>query len=219
MTAVVRIAILAGALLLLSAAGQYVMNRWTCWTPETKASVWVAVGTLLLAFATAWSVWETRLVIRAEDRRMQQRLAPYVTARFKTVMRVAGNEIEGFDFKNSGYGIARDVSIKVEAYYSPYIEGGTYDERLESVKKANASVLTLDAACDVIAEKEPASVSIDLMDHVRVYGSGIKSDGILVLSARIKYLDTFGNRYETIYDNWHELVTRWIRPTSLQMGA
>ena len=66
-----RFALLATGLLFVYAIGQYTMNHWTAWTPETKASVWVAVGTLLLAVATAWSVWETRLVIRGEDRRQE----------------------------------------------------------------------------------------------------------------------------------------------------
>ena len=219
MTGAIRTLVLVLGLIALYGGGQYAMNHWTTWTAETKASVWVAFGTLALAIVTVVSVLETRAVVRGEDRRMQQGLAPYVTARFRTVMRNEGNEIEGFVFKNSGYGIARNVSIRVEAYYSPYIEGDTYDERLESAKKAKASMLTLDAACDVIAEKEPASASISLMDNIRVYGSGIKSGDVLVVTARIKYLDTFGNHYETIYDNWHELVTRWIRPTNLQIGA
>jgi hypothetical protein len=116
-----RIALLVVGLLLVYAVGQYAMNHSTAWTPETKASVWVAVGTLLLAIATAWSVWETRLVIRGEDRRHQQSFAPSV--------RLIGPQGYGnsnrfwYVIKNKGFGLANDVSVSLNA-------GGVFNDQV-----------------------------------------------------------------------------------------
>ena len=107
---------MAGALAFYTIS-QYLMNHSTTWDAATKASVFVAAGTLLLAVATAWSVWETRAVIRGEDRRLQQSLAPYLTFRFQRAQPDLGDEeITGFQVTNSGYGLARDVAISVKAW-------------------------------------------------------------------------------------------------------
>src|SRR5579863_3852771 len=67
----------AVAALVLIAVVQWMMVRaFPDWNAETRASVWVAIGTIFLALATCLSILETRAVVRAEDRRMQNALSP-----------------------------------------------------------------------------------------------------------------------------------------------
>jgi hypothetical protein len=210
---VLRIGLLSLGVLLVYAASQYAMNHWTTWDASTKASVLAAGGTILLAVATFWSVWETRLVIRGEDRRQQQGLAPYLTATFEIDRGKDGrhDEIIGFQVKNAGYGIARNVSIHLHAYTSICNEGETFEERLEQAKKEKRP-FTLEAVCDVIAEKSSEVMYID-----RDRGVGPARDQTVVAKAVIRYVDTFGNEYSTIYENWDDGPSRWTTPKNLQL--
>lgn len=57
--------------------------------------------------ATFWSVWETRLVIRGEDRRHQQGFAPLLTLADHT--NSGAHYEQGFTLWNEGQGIALNV--------------------------------------------------------------------------------------------------------------
>jgi hypothetical protein len=71
----------------------------------------------------------------------------------------------------------------------------------------------------VIAEKDNELVLIDdPYDYLDNHGVGIVVGNTLVVGARIKYLDTFGSEYETVYDNWYERKSRWIIPEHFRVG-
>jgi hypothetical protein len=112
-----------------------------------KALFWtnvlVAFGTLALALVTVASMLGTRAVIRGEDRRFQQSLAPYVTASFYTadLDSPKREEVRGFNLRNTGYGMARNIRVRIKAYYTPYLDGMNFAELLKSAKSAGAPLI------------------------------------------------------------------------------
>jgi hypothetical protein len=218
MTGVVRIAILAGALLLLYAVGQYAMNHWTCWAPETKASVWVAVGTLLLAVATAWSVWETRLVIRGEDRRHQQSFAPFL---------VVGDHFnngedyhEGYTLHNYGSGVALDISFTVRGKATlqkftaalGYMSEADHEKWVAEHTQFESRDLDDTYSCSAMWEGGTQTFTQAAM----TVASGVLTDVTYSFCA-VQYSDTFGNRYETRYTDSRLDKFKWIQPDSLRI--
>lgn len=180
----------------------------------------VAAGTLALAFVTWWNVRQTSLVLSAEDRRMQQRFSPYLTARFNTVTSEEEPDaynIVGFRITNSGYGIARDVHVCVEAIAANYNSEKPLSQRIESAKPYLEGHWVLETTYDVIAEKTtvPASTSHSTYKN-REYTTPDYAT-TLVVEARIRYVDMFGNRYETVYVDWDRRESRWITPEHLRL--
>jgi hypothetical protein len=187
--------------------------------PLFWANVAVAAGTLALAFVTWWNVRQTTLVVTSEDRRMQQGFAPYLTATFKTAPGEEGipdeYDITGFIITNSGYGIARNVSIHVGAYSVPYSPGNHASaERVKMAEGAGRARWTLNATYDVISEKAAVTVYTYCEDGEYRQQS---YEPTVVVAAWIRYVDMFGNEYETIYDDWHERRSRWIPPENLRL--
>jgi hypothetical protein len=200
---VIRIVVLVAILLVAFAAGQYVMNRWTVWTPDTEASVWVAVGTLLLAVATAWSVWETRLVIRSEDRRHQQSLAPSLR------LERSEGDLGVFYLVNKGMGLATRVRIQLSA---------TLEFSMASNPAGASNGLTSEA---VSYGKDVSQVATDDKIAINVLaGQSERSYQIVSPKAvTIAYEDMFGNPYKTVYTNWtiDDNDSSWEQPEALKV--
>jgi hypothetical protein len=197
-----RIALLVVGLLLVYAVGQYAMNHWTAWTPETKASVWVAVGTLLLAVATAWSVWETRLVIRGEDRRHQQSFAPML----KLVWR-EGSKANEFHYLilNDGMGMAVNISLD----YSGHVNGSTTVPG--AVPKPVAADVTDSLSFSQVKGVVEVMITVPPPD-------GAYYHSLALSKVTLRYHDMFGNPYKTLYNDWQNKRQEfdWEQPDSLK---
>jgi hypothetical protein len=192
-----RIILLAAALLLIYAAGQTAMNLWTCWSPETKANVFVAAGTILLAVATFWSVWETRLVIRGEDRRHQQSFAPSLR------LDSSATPIGVFCVTNRGKGLASN--IRVHLTVPVYFLATSGVETSEQV--------TVERTISQVAVREKAFLNLH---------SGLPERNYHAVAAHaviFAYEDMFGNEYGTLYHDWNrnEFDFEWNQPQSLQL--
>ena len=189
------------------------MNLLTCWTAETKASVWVAIGTLFLAVVTAASVWETRLVVRAEDRRQQVSLAPYLTVTLKRQI-VEGNAFwNECVVHNAGQGLARDV--EVEWTYFVY-RAESDEERTEIIARLEgerARAYTDVTACSVVAEN--ANVTCSLGDEAEPFG--VLTTSTYFISCSITYKGLFGSKYEMRYEDWYRQITKWRPPAKLHL--
>jgi hypothetical protein len=184
------------------AAIQVAMNQFTSWSPEAKASVWVAIGTLALAAVTAWSVYQTRSIIGAEDRRHQQGFAPLLV--FDGHHIVAGNLF--YLIKNVGMGMAIGVMVRTEGtFYSSEFQRGIipmtpYPERPYEGETSHALIVKDDIG-DIIIHPMPPD-----------YG------GTRPGSIEITYYDMFDNRYLTRYPDVLHMPTSydWIQPVSLR---
>jgi hypothetical protein len=173
-----------------------------------RAETLTALATITLAGITALAVWQTNLLLRGEERRAQQRVAPYLTADFSTDEQDGNVEIDGFVIKNSGYGLAQNVSVNLEAYTSRRQEGDTWAMRLQRAESQGDKLFRMHVHCEVVAVNEPVTA---------LFGeTGPLKPHTVVARARIQYFDSFGNFYETIYDDWHEKRSRWIQPPTLQ---
>lgn len=215
-----RIPILLALMVPVGIVGQLAMSRWTQWTVETKASVWVAVGTLLLAVATAWSVWETKMVLRGEERRHQQSQAPLLVVldnpnRDETYTR-------GFTIRNRGTGIALHPRLMIRGtvtisklklppgnrFFSTTQEQQAFNEKhtvveyhdFESTKAWSASYAN----------------GWDTFDEEILANPDGSIDDIAYSRCKVIYYDMFGNQYETRYTDNHLDRFEWVQPQSLQ---
>lgn len=178
---------------------------------SNRAETLTALATIALSAITAVAVWQTNLLLRGEERRAQQRLAPYLTADFSTESDQQEGlvEIVGFTIKNSGYGLAQSVSVNLEAYTTPYQEGDTWTKRLQRAESQGAKPFRMHIHCEVVAVNESV---------IAFFGeAGPLKPLTVVARARIQYFDSFGNYYETVYDDWHEKRSRWLAPPSLRI--
>jgi hypothetical protein len=175
-----------------------------------QAETLTALATIALAAITAAAVWQTNLLLRGEERRAQQRLAPYLTADFSTESDQQDGlvEIVGFAIKNSGYGLAQNVSVNLEAYTTHYEEGDTWATRLERAASRGDKLFRMHVRREVVAVNESVVAFLGEQGPLKPL--------TVVARARIQYFDSFGNFYETIYDDWHEKRSRWIQPPTLQ---
>ena len=84
----------------------------------------------------------------------------------------------------------------------------TPTERSEAAARSRRSPFTLETTYDAIAAKDSAIAFTE-----QSYSAYLT----MVTSARITYADSFGNPYETIYDDWYRRKSRWVVPKSLRM--
>lgn len=190
-------------------------HRFTNWNAEVESSVWVAIGTIALAGVTTWSVLQTQAVIASEDKRLQQSLAPYLTATL-----VFSNEDEEFEtaivgvvLRNSGQGMASTVHIVLSAYFAEFIENDD-DARatLAAFKEQGKRPFFRTSYVDAIAEKEQQTARFWDDDWDGRYPS---ASGTLIEAIEISYQDMFGNPYKTVYE-WYPVAHHWVRPEALR---
>lgn len=175
-----------------------------------RAEAWTALATIALVGVTALAVWQTNLLLQGEEMRAQQRLAPYLTANFHTSEPQDGLvEILGFSIKNSGYGLAQNVSLNLEAYTTPYRQDETMAMRLRRAESDGDKLFKMNVQCEVIAANECPTIYVN--------EQGPLQPATVVARARLQYYDSFGNLYETIYDDWHEKRSRWVVPLNLRI--
>lgn len=198
-------------------------HRWyDTLTPDDMVLFWtnltVGLGTLLLAGVTVRSVLETRAVVRAEDRRMQQGFAPYLTASFRRGEGAESSCIIGFAIKNEGYGLARNIQVEA-TYYSYESEGDPEETTIDRVAEAKTygkGPYTLAAACEVVPEKGERVAYIDYSPYYP--DAMVRDSEAVVEKATLRYQDMFDNHYETVYTDWYQRDSKWLPPASLRIS-
>lgn len=220
MTSAARILVLILGVATVIVATQYSMNHWSHWSAETKANVWVAVGTILLAVATFWSVWETRLVIRGEDRRHQQTFAPFLL--LQDNLDDSNAHERGYTIYNIGSGVALNVAVEVVGcatistfHRPPGIHNFTTLQEQEAFVEKHSTLSDYHLrdvySCSALAEGREVFFRSPLAktaDKVTAVGYS---------SCSIRYQDMFGNRYETRYTDDRLDGFEWIQPESLRV--
>jgi hypothetical protein len=186
------------------------MNTLTGWTPDVKASVWVAIGTLLLAVATAWSVYETRLVLRGEDRRFELGRAPLIVAG-----RLVDEQqlFEGLRLTNLGEGVAMDVSFEMTAYFLMYLDGaGPNEVPPEEVETTRVDVPPWHESgyTPVIAKGDKREIGVVPFNEL------YQNELVEIATVEIKYRDMFGNVYHTTYTDFDARRYSWVIPAQLK---
>ncbi len=174
-------------------------------TPEAQASIWVAVGTLALAFTTYQSITQTSKIIAAEDRRHMQQFFPYLV--------VKGVEYKDnglfLKIENEGIGLATTALIwcgpckmRSGEFQSGIAPLTPYPDR--TFKEIVAQYAGIPGGKTRLVPVAP------LQQHY---------DRIELREVTIQYWDMFGNRYET---GWADLTKDledydWEQPEKLRI--
>ena len=177
------------------------MNHWTTWDAWTKASVWVAFGTLALAVVTVVSVLETRSVSSRRGSTASAELCNEVSG-----LESASDEPFGvFALTNRSNGLANQIRVTAKlTLYFVVLRGDIARESSEDV--------TYDGTISQVAPSE--KVFINLLSQAA------KRDNrrIAVHAVSLAYEDMFGNEYTTAYSDWerNEYNFVWRQPDSLK---
>lgn len=157
-----------------------------------RINFWVAFGTIALATATVFSVLETQAILSQEDIRHQESYARIVTLELHENYPY----IDGFYVRNGGLGPAVRLKLEYKAIKD------VYAPPLMGVETRNGS--------------EPVSAQINLDDVIKAPGSRtirigapIHKDRISFTTAKISYLDVFGNEYSTVYEDFASGKFKW----------
>jgi hypothetical protein len=193
----------------LVAAG-YLLNG-LAWSVETKASTWVAIGTLLLAFVTFLSVFETRQVIFEENRRFELGKAPLLLARTELDDH---QFLSGFVLENLGEGVAIEVELFMRALLLEYVPGRGQNEvppeDIETKPIVGAKPWTDSASAPAVAQGGQVTVYVGSFDEFGAYINLLK-----IVDLEIRYKDMFHNRYRTVYTDFAKRTYRWEQPSHL----
>jgi hypothetical protein len=185
-----------------------VISTYPCFDASTKANIWVAIGTLVLAGTTVSSLHQTRLIVAADERRHQQSFAPML------VLENVRNEEErvAADISNRGLGLAKKVLVLFE--------------RGSEFRSAGASIAGPRGPTQMPSVLPIPDSSGNAFHHISV----IAKDGrtglrvpqppgwmLFVGRVRIEYSDMFGNEYVTLYraytDDINDMI--WEQPQQL----
>jgi hypothetical protein len=174
-------------------------------TPEAQASIWVAIGTLALAFTTYQSITQTSKIIAAEDRRHMQQFFPYLL-------------VKGIEYKdnalflkieNEGIGLATTALIWCGACK---MRSGEFQSGIAPLTfYPDVAVTEINAQYAGIPGGKTRLVRmVPLQRHY---------DKIELREVTIQYWDMFGNRYET---GWADLTKDledydWEQPERLRI--
>ncbi len=174
----------------------------------TKANIWVAIGTLALAFITWWSLSQTKAVIAAEDRRHQQAFAPLLLL----TPPVLSNGRFRSNVYNGGYGLALRVLVMIEGEFS-------------STELVNMPPTMALQNLPTIAMREDGKVH-----HIGVVAKDERPEMsfpqpdtrysiVLLTRVEIEYADMFGNEYKTTYRTFtlNPNDFKWTQPAHLDM--
>lgn len=160
---------------------------------------WVAVGTIGLALVTVTSLFQNRRLLRAEELRHQQRLAPilclqkhedYVGTNIPNV--IASLFVLGLCVTNRGIGPALDVSVRFNVKYNGQVM--PYTDNLAVVVGPGEQVEI--AASRILGRAVPGFVPKDLE----------------VTEVELSYSDLFHNCFQTQYDDLRKGNYTWIAP-------
>jgi hypothetical protein len=222
----VRLQVLALILIVLAAiaAGQYAMDHWTDWNAQTKASAWVAAGTIALASATFWSVLQTLNVIRGEDRRHQQGYAPFL---------LLGDSINngeeynaGYTLKNKGDGIALNITFQIRGQatvatfrFPPDVPGFTDIEKHKAFLEEHKTLVYHELVdTESLSASFPGGWDTFSQEVFRKPpGNLAELEDVIYSFCLIQYNDVFGNPYETRYTDDRLDRYEWIQPQSLRI--
>ena len=177
------------AALLAYAIGQTLMNLFTCWSAETKASVWVAIGTLTLALVTGWSVYQTRTIVAAEDKRHMQTFVPLAIIVRGPTYHVAQNL---FTLRVVNNGKAPLLNLRIEL---------TGEANLQHINNSSArfhSVLDETMTLSALEERNPYDVALRKVSVPGLPDYWLPEDAWNA-SATLRYTDIFGNEFVTCY--------------------
>ena len=189
------------------------MQFFTCWDAGTKASVYVAIGTIGLAVATFWSVYQTRAVISGEDRRHQNAYAPLVVCQgfpYESGSPTQ-NRFLACLLRNDGMGMALNITVDVKGRIQKRESTpGLGEGQHHSDFTANGT------AALIPNRKDEHWASIFMLTL---------PDGFLALDIHrvaIQYEDQFGNLYETLYQDWQAkpgpaAFDEWRQPQYLKI--
>jgi hypothetical protein len=174
-------------------------------TPEAQASIWVAIGTLALAFTTYQAITQTGKVIAAEDRRHMQQFFPYLV--------VKGVEYKDgalfLKIENEGIGLATTALIWC----------GPCKMRSEEFQ---SGIVPLTLYRDIAVKEivvQYAGIPGGKTRLVRVVPLQPHYNKIELRELTIQYWDMFGNRYQT---GWADLTKDledydWEQPERLRI--
>jgi hypothetical protein len=152
---------------------------------EAKINLFVAVGTLALAFTTWWSVSETRAIIAAEDRRHQQSYAPLL--HLDIFERNNDTNIFRAFLNNYGQGMAQNINVQFldGVYIDSNSNATTPDAPIpDESKKHVIGALATSKGAQVLIPPKTSYTKVSLQHVV------------------IEYQDMFGNSYSTEYNDF-----------------
>jgi hypothetical protein len=201
-----------GTVLLIGLA-VYLLALLSGFDVPTQASIWVAVGTLALAATTVVSILETRQVLLGEEKRFQQSVAPFVVV---SPLADADGHFIGFKTKNAGKGLARNVRVRIEAFYYPDGIDETEDIGLvlDALEKDTEARRWVDnAVVAVVAEGATESAYFA--------GPNVEQPPLsdtLIRRIEIDYLDMFGNEYRSTTEKYYEYAYEWNPPKRYKVG-
>lgn len=177
------------AAVLAYAIGQTLMNLFTCWSAETKASVWVAIGTLALALVTAWSIYQTRAIVAAEDKRHMQTFVPLAIVSRGLTYHTAQNL---FSIAVVNNGKAPLLNLRIEL---------TGEANLQHINDSSLrfhSVLNETMTLSALEERNPQKVFLRNASVPGLPDYGLPENAWNA-SATLRYTDIFGNEFITGY--------------------
>lgn len=169
--------------LLIFVSIQVSMNVFTSWDTTTKASVWVAFGTLALAVVTVVSVLQSKALLSLEERRHQQAYAPILE--FELDYDETTDESGSMHLRNGGIGPALTVKLHIEGKNG---KGGTRFEIEET-----RSVIAVGGAW-------------------RIRGWDAYLEGPIRVDydkSSVTYSDMFGNKFMTVLTNFWSSQSEW----------
>jgi hypothetical protein len=172
---------------------------------DGKVNVWVAVGTVALAFITWLSLSQTRDVLAAEDRRHQQGFAPLLVLER---LRVDGDRVHA-DVRNQGLGLAIRVAVTIDGHLtSTLLVNAPPAGALQPLPMVGISGATRTHEISVVAKACAAGLW---------FAVPATYDGVELNRVRIEYADMFGNGYATTYGAFSSNVNEmtWTPPDHL----
>lgn len=181
------------------------MSVFTTSSPETKASVWVAIGTIALAFVTAASILQTRILVAAEDRRHQQTFVPLLELHAKANQQM--RSITSFDLVNIGPGVALNISVRLKGYS----EIPEYANRSATGEAIQTGIKVVDINCERFCSAVGPKDSVTITDDLFAHGN-VSSEMARFKLAEVRYNDMFGNRFVTTYQDERLTKYHWGEP-------
>jgi hypothetical protein len=161
------------------------------WPLKEKIDLWVALGTGGLALASLGSVWASVTIARAEERRHQQSLAPFIRIQLQTSSDDPPKML-GLEAQNVGRGPALHIDVRVE--YS----GGA------------GRKLVLHDHVSALASHEIRRVNNNETRRPRPMNRAFYG------AIAVRYEDMFGNRYGTFYTDFGRLRYEYFGPGQLR---